>query len=42
MSKELLKAVSDGDLHIKLEGVEHSTSLREIITVGQMLERNDE
>lgn len=36
ISKELLDYVSDGDLHIKLSGVEFSTDLREIVTVGHM------
>jgi hypothetical protein len=39
ISKELLNHVADGDLHIQLDGVEYSTGLREIITVGYMLEQ---
>lgn len=39
ISKELLKHVADGDYHTKLASVKYSTSLREIITVGNMLEQ---
>ena len=38
MSQEVINATFDGDLHTKLEGVEFSTSPREIITVGEMME----
>lgn len=38
-TKELLELVTDGDLHTKLEGVEYSTSIREVVTIGQMIER---
>ncbi|HHY72668.1 MAG TPA: hypothetical protein GX497_05490 [Bacillus bacterium] len=38
ISKELLDYVADGDLHAKLANVGYSTDLREIVTVGQMLE----
>lgn len=38
ISKDLLPYVNDGDLHAKLEGVEYSTNLREIVTVGYMIE----
>ncbi len=38
ISKVLMDYVSDGDAHIKLESVEHSTNLREIVTVGYMIE----
>ncbi|WP_285842856.1 hypothetical protein [Metabacillus litoralis] len=38
VSKELLNYIADADLHTKLEGVEHSTDLRAIVTVGYMLE----
>lgn len=38
VSKELLNYVSDGDLHTVLDGVQHSTNLREIVTVGYMVE----
>lgn len=38
MSQEVINAIFDGDLHTKLEGVEFSTSPREIITVGEMME----
>lgn len=37
ISRELLDYVLDGDLHIKLLSVEYSTNLREIVTVGYML-----
>lgn len=39
VSKELLSYVSDADIHTKLSSVEFSTSLREIVTVGYMLEQ---
>ncbi|WP_187442104.1 hypothetical protein [Sutcliffiella horikoshii] len=38
ISKELLNYVADGDAHIKLEAVKHSTNLREIVTVGYMVD----
>jgi hypothetical protein len=38
ISTELLDYVSDGDLHTKLDGVEYSTNLREIVTVGYMID----
>lgn len=38
VTKELLNYVTDGDLSTKLEGVEYSTNLREIVTVGYMLD----
>ncbi|NMH72814.1 hypothetical protein HF078_07005 [Bacillus sp. RO2] len=38
ISKELLNYVADGDAHIKLESVKHSTNLREIVTVGYMVD----
>lgn len=38
ISKELLNYVADGDLHTRLDSVDHSTNLREIITVGYMEE----
>ena len=41
MSQEVINAIFDGDLHTKLEGVEFSTSPREIITVGEMMEGNE-
>ncbi|WP_342515440.1 hypothetical protein [Sutcliffiella sp. FSL R7-0096] len=37
ISKELLNYVADGDAHIKLESVKHSTNLREIVTVEYMV-----
>lgn len=42
VSKELLNYVADGDLHTTLDGVEHSTNLREIVTVGYMVENPKE
>ncbi|MGD6872985.1 hypothetical protein ACQCU1_12480 [Sutcliffiella horikoshii] len=38
ISKVLLDYVGDGDAHIKLASVKHSTNLREIVTVGYMVE----
>lgn len=38
ISKELLDYLADGNLHIKLSNVEHSTNLREIVTLGYMVE----
>jgi hypothetical protein len=37
-SKELIDYVADGDMQTKLVAVDHSTSLREVITVGYMIE----
>jgi hypothetical protein len=37
-SKELLDGVSDGDLHTTLVAVDYSTSLREVVTVGYMMD----
>ncbi|MFS0864096.1 hypothetical protein [Fredinandcohnia sp. 179-A 10B2 NHS] len=37
LSKEILKYVGDGDLHIKMIEIEYSTSVREIITLEFML-----
>jgi hypothetical protein len=37
-SKELLDKVSDGDEHTRLVAVEYSTSIREVVTVGYMIE----
>ena len=37
-SKELIDYVSDGDLHATMEGVEYSKNLREVVTVGYMVE----
>ncbi|WP_171016739.1 hypothetical protein [Pseudalkalibacillus caeni] len=42
ISKELLDYVADADLHTKLDGVEHSTNLRDIVTVGYMVENAQE
>lgn len=38
VSKLLLNYVADGDEHARLSSVEHSTNLREIITVQYMIE----
>jgi hypothetical protein len=38
ISKLLINYIADGDSHTVLEGVGHSTNLREIVTVGYMLE----
>ena len=38
ISKDLLGYVVDGDLHTILNGVEHSTNLREIVTIAYMIE----
>jgi hypothetical protein len=38
ISEELLPFIADGDLHTKLNNIEYSTSLREVVTVGYMLE----
>jgi hypothetical protein len=39
ISKELMAYVSDGDLHTVMNGVEHSTNLRDIVTLGYMVDR---
>lgn len=39
ISKVLLNHVSDGDLFKKLEHVEFSTNLREIVTIGYMVDQ---
>jgi hypothetical protein len=39
LSKDLLEYVADGDLHTKLNSVEYSTNLREVVTVGYMMEQ---
>jgi hypothetical protein len=38
ISKELIDYVADGDFHSKIDGVEYSTNLREIVTVEYMLD----
>lgn len=38
ISSDLLDYVADADLHTKIHGVEHSTDLREIVTIGYMIE----
>jgi hypothetical protein len=37
ISEELLPYIGDGDLHTKLDNIEYSTSLREVVTVEYML-----
>jgi len=37
---ELLKHINDGDFHTKISNVEYSTNLREIVTIGYMLEHS--
>lgn len=39
ISKALLAHVSDGDLHTTMNGIQYSTNLREIVTIGYMLEQ---
>lgn len=41
-SKELMESVVCGDWHTRLKGVRYSTSLRELITVGDMMEFENE
>lgn len=41
-NKVLLHLVSDADLHTKNGPIEYSTSLREIITVGYMMEHSQD
>lgn len=36
--KVLLNYVADADLHTKLSSVDYSTNVREIVTVGYMIE----
>ncbi len=38
ISKELIQYVADGDLHTTKSNIEYSTNLREIVTVGYMME----
>lgn len=38
ISHDLLEYVVDADLSTKLEAVEYSTNLREIVTVGYMVD----
>lgn len=38
ISKELLDYVADADVHTKLSSVSHSTNLREIVTLGYMVD----
>ncbi|WP_456273595.1 hypothetical protein [Bacillus sp. AK031] len=38
ISTEIINYIADGDLHSKMKDVEHSTSLREIVTVAYMIE----
>jgi hypothetical protein len=37
-SKEILNRLSDADFHTQFETIEFSTSIREIVTVGYMME----
>jgi hypothetical protein len=41
-SKEVLDKVSDGDQHTKLLAVKYSTSIREVVTVGYMMEQQQD
>lgn len=38
VSQEVINVIFDGDLHTRLQNVEFSTSPREVITVGEMME----
>jgi hypothetical protein len=38
ISKEVLSYLSDGDLYTKYEAIEYSTNLRDVVTVGYMME----
>lgn len=38
MSQEVINAIFDGDLHTRIQNVEFSTSPREVITIGEMME----
>lgn len=38
ISKELINHIADGDLHTVMSDVEFSTNLREIVTVGYMID----
>lgn len=38
LNKELLSYVADADLHTKIKDVAYSTNLREIVTIGYMME----
>lgn len=38
ISKELINHIADGDLHAVMSDVEFSTNLREIVTVGYMID----
>lgn len=39
MNKLLIEACFDGDLETKMSGVEYSTSVRSIVTVGELVDR---
>ena len=41
ISSCLIDYVVDADLHTLLHGVEYSTDLREIVTVGYMMRRHE-
>ncbi|WP_433958797.1 hypothetical protein [Cytobacillus horneckiae] len=34
----LINSIVDGDLHTVLDGIQYSTNIREIVTVGYMME----
>jgi hypothetical protein len=38
ISRDLLNYVVDGDLHTKLNMVDYSTNLREVVTIGYMID----
>jgi hypothetical protein len=42
ISKDLLIYVGDGDYHTILDDIEFSTNLREIVTIGYMLEHQQD
>jgi hypothetical protein len=41
ISKDLLNYVSDGDLNIVMENVAYSTNLREVVTIGYMIDHQE-
>lgn len=38
ISKEIINYVADGDLHTVMSDVDYSTNIREIVTVGYMID----
>ena len=38
ISNELINYVTDADLHTTMEGINFSTNLREIVTIGYMID----